>query len=214
MRHITKSNEPEEFSDWKDKYPGATYKDLRDEASFAGAEVARKALRVSLLSEQKGICCYCERRIVSGDYHVEHFKPKGTGLFPELQLEYSNLHASCGVVPSGCADEHCGHKKKDVFSNDLVSPLEPDCESHFIFDCDGGIDGSDKRGVETVKILNLDSGLLKRSRRVMIEYFEELDETEFEEELKNHLNPLSNPLADFYSTIEYLSSHGLLHPNS
>lgn len=171
-------------------------------------------MRASLIAEQKGICCYCERDIQSGDYHIEHFRPKGTGLFPGLQLEYSNLHASCGSSPTGDADEHCGHKKSNIFSNALISPLEPDCATHFSYDCAGGIMGIDNRGIETVKILNLNSGLLKRSRRGVIEYFEDLEELEFEQELQIHLDVSKYPISEFYSAIEYLSDHNLLFPKS
>lgn len=210
MRHFTKHSEPTDFSDWKLRYPAAKYADLRKDRLFPGAALAKRTLRASLLSEQKGLCCYCESKIVSGNFHVEHFKPKGDGLFPELQLEYSNLHACCGAEATGGEDEHCGHKKGDVFSSKLVSPLEADCASHFKYDVMGGIKGVDENGTETIKILNLDSALLKSSRKNLIEVFEDMEEEDFETELRLHLDPAANPLGEYYSMIEYLSANNLL----
>lgn len=210
MRHFTKHTEPTDFSNWKSKYPAAKYSDLRKDRLFPGAAAAKWALRASLLSEQKGLCCYCESRIISGNFHVEHFKPKGDGLYPELQLEYSNLHACCGAEATGGDDEHCGHKKGDVFSSKLVSPLDTDCTSHFKYDTMGGIIGTDENGTETIKILNLDSALPKNSRKSLIDFFEDLEKTDFEKELRFHLDSASNPLGEYYSMIEYLSANNLL----
>ncbi len=65
------------------------YKDVFDE------------LRTKLVSEQGGICCYCQKSIafVSRDnctMKTEHFKPKlVNGEHRHLQLHYDNLLAAC-----------------------------------------------------------------------------------------------------------------------
>ena len=210
MRKITKLTEPKEFSDWKSSYPAATYKDLGHDKLFPGAQTARWELRKSLLSEQKGLCCYCETRIDSGDFHVEHFRPKDPAYFPHLQLDYGNLHACCRKSPCGGEEEYCGHKKGNNFHNDLVSPLEPDCASHFAYDLDGGIKGTDHRGEISVSLLNLDSVLLRRSRKGLIEEFEDIEDSDFEKEITLHLDSTSDPMGEFYSAIEFLYNSGLL----
>lgn len=211
MKHIDKQSEPVEVTDWKVRNPHATFKDLRHEHSFPGAVAARLALRAALLTEQKGLCCYCETRIDNGDFHIEHFRPKDPALFPYLQLTYDNLHACCRKNAPGGPEEYCGHKKANEFSDLLVSPLETDCGSHFRYDAMGGIFANDERGRETISILKLDSVLLCRSRKNLIEEFEDMTEAEFGEEVAHHLNPDANPLGEFYTTIEYLHTHGLLH---
>lgn len=156
MKRIFKNAEPLDFANWKSAHPAATYADLRDDVHFPGANNARRALRASLVSEQKGLCCYCESKIADGNFHVEHFRPKDITKFPHLQLDYSNLHASCHIEPIGGADECCGHNKKNEFSSDLISPLDSDCESHFGYNAMGEIIGIDKlaRIVHTVESIS------------------------------------------------------------
>lgn len=212
MIHISKQAEPEAFATWKATYPHALYKDLGRDRLFPGAQQARWALRASLVAEQKGLCCYCEARIDNGDFHVEHFRPKGHGLFPHLQLEYGNMHACCRKSATGGDEEYCGHKKENTFSEQLVSPLEPDCESHFEYDLTGGISGTDERGTETVSLLNLDSTLLRRRREGLIQEFEDMDADEFDAEIALHIDRERVPLGEFLTAIEYLYDKGLLKP--
>lgn len=210
MKHIEKQSEPDDFVRWKQKYPDATYSDLGRDKKYPGAQKARWCLRASLVNEQKGLCCYCETRIDNGDFHVEHFYPKAEGLFPALQLEYLNLHACCRKQASGGVDDYCGHKKANQFSPNLISPLMPDCSKHFQYDMAGGVVGVDVMGSETVSILNLNSILLQRSRKNLIEYFEDLNDSEYSDEIARHLDPDANPLGEFYTTIEYLHEKNLL----
>lgn len=210
MKHIIKHSEPQEFSAWKAQYPAAKFKDLSDERSFPGASDAKRSLRKSLKEEQLGLCCYCESRLIGDDFHIEHFKPKDPNQFPQLQLEYHNLHACCRAVAMGGPDECCGHKKKGDYTPDLISPLEPDCSSHFTYTLAGGIDG-DGRGKTTIEMLNLDSGLLRARRKALISYFESLEDDDYESEVQYHLSIQSdNTTGEFYTTIEYLHNKGLL----
>ena len=210
MKHIIKNPEPAPFSAWKSNFPTAKFTDMGNERLFRGGATAKRALRCSLLDEQGGLCCYCESRIAEPDFHIEHFRPKDTSLFPHLQLDYINLHACCRAMPIGEPDDCCGHKKKNIFHEDLVSPLESDCATHFAYDMMGGISSTDARGATSIAILNLDSGALRRSRRGLIEYFESLPEDELEEEINLHLAPNHNPLGEFYTTIYYLQANHLL----
>jgi uncharacterized protein (TIGR02646 family) len=211
MKHIVKQPEPAAFRRWKSAYPTAIYNDLHDDHRFPGANSARYELRRSLYDEQRGLCCYCEKLLTDNDFHVEHFRPKAAGMFPALQLSYGNLHACCGRVPSGSVDEHCGHKKSDDFDSRLISPLNPNCASHFRYDLAGNIFGTDADGTLTVNMLNLNSVLLVRSRKMLIEEFEDCDDVTYDADVAQHLNASASPLGEFYTTIQYLHNAGLLH---
>lgn len=209
MKCITKQAEPILFKDWKTKNPGLTYKDLSDPKD-ADATKAKSSLKSALLAEQKNICCYCECRISAHTSHIEHFKPKGNSLYKHLQLDFSNLHASCMIKPTGDEDEHCGHKKGNVFSADLISPLESDCAVHFTYNLNGEIGFSDRRGEQTIKILHLDSALLNCKRKSLIDYFLDLDESDVTAEVRHHLTDDENDLGEFYTMIGYLNAKGQL----
>ena len=202
---------PQEFSEWKKTYPNASYKDLGCDKKFPGAQKARWALRKYLVEEQRGLCCYCEMRIENGDYHVEHFLPKDKSLFPHLQLEYFNLHACCRKNPIGGDNEYCGHKKGNIHEPKLISPLEEDCEDHFIYDMSGNIKSEEDRGRISISTLNLNSTLLQRSRKSLIEEFEDMEDDQYHKEIIIHLNSDADILGEFFTTIRYLHHRGLLH---
>ncbi len=206
MKHIIKNVEPASFTTWKANNPAATYKeDLKRERNI------KKALKRSLIDEQHYICCYCECRITESTSHIEHFKPKGNPAYSHLQLDYSNLFASCGKYRSGDIDEHCGHKKYDEYNVDLISPLESDCSTHFKYNLFGEIEhNNSKRGEKTINILNLNSALLKAQRQELIDYFLDLDDNELKKELIAHLDTANTKYGEFYSMIEYLTTNKML----
>lgn len=197
MRHIVKSDEPQGFTKWKAANPEAEYENL--------SRHVKSWLKDSLISEQKGICCYCERRITKETSHIEHFKPKGAGKYPELQLEYSNLHASCGNNLAAGEETSCGHKKGNEYTDKLVSPLETDCHTHFHYLLDGTIHGTDERGTESISMLALDTQLLNKQRETLINYFLEIEDTDDrQQELKIHLDSSTPTLGEFYTMVETL----------
>lgn len=197
MKYINKATEPQEFTDWKLAKPNAVYNDL--------INPEKAILKDSLLKEQKNICCYCECRIYSGDSHVEHFKPKGMFKFPQLQLEYLNLHASCMKTPLANVDNRCGHKKENYFSVNLISPLETDCHTHFTYTLNGEIKSTNTKGQDTITILNLDSSLLRAQRNSLIDYFiSDVNDEERTNEITNHLSGNNQNTGEFHTMIEYL----------
>lgn len=198
MKHINKYKiEPSEFTDWKNSNPMGTFKNLN-------ATPEKEILKKALIEEQKSLCCYCESLITANDSHIEHFKPKGGGQFPEEQLVYANLHASCIKRPTGSTLEHCGHRKGNYFSANLISPLEQDCQNHFSYYLDGTIHDRDARGKETIETLQLDSALLDAKRKSLILSFEELDDNDRIEQLEEHLDQSKIMLGEFYTMIAYL----------
>ena len=199
------------FAQWKAAHPNAIFKDDLCRIGDADAMAAKTALKDSLLAEQKYICCYCECRVSNANSHIEHFRPKDPTQFPHLQLVYSNLFASCTKEPSGTLDEHCGHKKGNYFSNDLVSPLEADCSSHFTYKMDGSIGWTDDRGRITVQKLHLDSALLDNQRKSLIDGFLAInDDAELQSDIDAHLDENDTHLGEFYTMIEYLHNNGQL----
>lgn len=207
MKHICKGAEPADFTQWKAVNPLATYKDLSDR-NCPDAVVAKAALKQSLIDEQGGLCCYCECRIQPNNSHIEHFKPKGNPLYAALQLDYSNLLASCGIRPLLGSDEHCGHKKGCDYTTDLVSPLEVDCSSHFTYQLDGTIGYTDNRGDTSIRMLHLNSTLLNRQRKSLIDFFLALDDEELQEEISAHLDTARSSFGEFYTMIEFLYTNG------
>ncbi|MFM6409300.1 MAG: retron system putative HNH endonuclease, partial [Microcystis sp.] len=98
----------------------------------------KEILIKALMTEQGEICCYCESRLVDGKCHIEHFKPQSD---PTVDpLDYANLLCSCQANLKPGEPRHCGNLKNSWFDeNLLISPLNPDCESHFAFNYDGTI---------------------------------------------------------------------------
>jgi uncharacterized protein (TIGR02646 family) len=74
-------------------------------------------LRLALLEEQGYLCCYCMNRIqtpMQNKMKIEHFQSQHQ--FPELQLDFKNLLASCkGNENSDLKGFHCDKSKSDKF---------------------------------------------------------------------------------------------------
>ncbi|AFZ07054.1 hypothetical protein Osc7112_2640 [Oscillatoria nigro-viridis PCC 7112] len=130
MKYIQKGKEPQNFSDWKATQMslGVNY----DYKSLSNPE--KKAVHISLLSEQGYICCYCCKRVEQSNSHIEHLHPQSkTDL--ELSVDYTNMLASCGRDPDW--PEYCGNKKKNLAIG--VSPLQTNCEEFFDYSSTGEI---------------------------------------------------------------------------
>jgi uncharacterized protein (TIGR02646 family) len=71
-------------------------------------------------------CMYCESKISHIDFaHVEHFKPKAEGKFPNLEFEWSNLGYAC---------PKCNNNKSDKFHNDApyIDPYSEEPSEYFL----------------------------------------------------------------------------------
>jgi uncharacterized protein (TIGR02646 family) len=123
MKYIQKGKEPQNFSDWKatQKSLGVNY----DYKSLSNPE--KKAVHISLLSEQGYICCYCCMRVEQSNSHIEHLAPQSK-TDSELSVDYTNMLASCGRDPDW--PEYCGNKKKNLAIG--VSPLQSNCEDFLV----------------------------------------------------------------------------------
>lgn len=167
MKRINKGLEPSDFSEWKalDKMSS------NPNWNRVPAE-QRESVHRSLMYEQGFICCYCEASITTDDSHIEHFRPKDKKKYPQLQLDYDNLHCSCQRDQASGEPRHCGHKKGSWFNDELlVSPMAEDCEEKFNFLGDGQIlpHQGDAAAKETIKRLSLNISKLQALRAAAVE---------------------------------------------
>ncbi|PSF39011.1 TIGR02646 family protein [Aphanothece hegewaldii CCALA 016] len=169
MKYIPKNQEPEELKNFKSKINDdwqPTWKEFQNPE--------KKQLHQTLLKEQGYICCYCGRKIIIEQSHIEHFKPKR--LYPQLTFEYSNLIVSCEKDTEESPPAiHCGHQKDEWFDEKLlVSPLLKNCVDFFRYAEDGQILSSDKiknkkAAQTTIGKLRLNIPKLRKRRRAAIE---------------------------------------------
>jgi uncharacterized protein (TIGR02646 family) len=165
MKYVRKGPAPEEFERWKQQANAdwsPTYADLR--------QPQKRIVHDALLAEQWGVCCYCGRRITCEDSHIEHFRPQHT--YPELQLEYDNLMASCNAENEPRLPLSCGHAKKNGFDEGLhISPTDPLCEQRFCYTVDGAIKphrSDDAAAIYMIGLLDLDIKFLRHRREQAI----------------------------------------------
>nr|WP_320147757.1 retron system putative HNH endonuclease [uncultured Anaeromusa sp.] len=139
MKFIEKNPEPTIFTKWKKNNPRGIYEKLDN--------AVRREVRLSLITEQKGLCCYCCGSIKIDSSHIDHYKPRSVGSLVD-QLDYNNMHASCEGIHHSA--KNCG-KVKDAWFNpeEMVSPLNPECETYFQYNVTGAIEPAS--GKERVK---------------------------------------------------------------
>lgn len=173
VKYIKKNVPPRSLEEYK-KTEKASFKDLdKNHTSI------KRELKNSLIMEQGGICCYCGTRIEQMGSVIEHFMPKADDCFPELQLEYSNLLASCR---GGQNDREtnkkfplcCDAKKRNRVIG--ISPTDPKCESYFKYDNDGNIYGVTTEAKNAIEILGLNNEVQKNRRKAAIEAYINLPE--------------------------------------
>ena len=202
MKHIVKDQNTPLFGKWNalandDWQP--TYDDLGDPE--------KKEVKDSLIKEQGYICCYCERRLIDGDSHIEHFNPQSNNVVDPL--DYINMFCSCQDQLKKGEPRHCGVSKDNWFDEEhLVSPLDPECEGRFVYTADGKIqpaNESDDAAKITIEKLKLDIEKLNDSRKKAIEPFldEDLDGSDFLEFVNGYLKKNSDDsFNEFWTTID------------
>lgn len=198
MRYIAKGIEPIEFSDWK-ALENEDWKPNYNELSG----LVKTAVYNSLIEEQKGICCYCERELATPDYHIEHLNPQHKDEGDDL--DYSNLLCSCLNKTTKGAPLHCGKLKGHEILP--ITPLQNDCQSKFEYTAMGEILGVNEEANRTIHILGLDIEKLVRMREFAASPFisEELDDDEFISFVEGYVTPNQDgSLNPFCSMIEFL----------
>jgi len=178
MRHIEKTEPPEEFVDFC-KTPDVCFESLSGKP--------KRALRKRLLEDQGYICCYCGCRIADDEHtKIEHIKCQDR--YGNLSLEFSNMLAACdggerdraGRVrpPHQC---HCDAKKGN---DDIpVSPLDNSIAGLLTYFEDGTVKGTGA-GETLIQTLGLNvQYLVSRRKSVIKEYVENVPE-DLESELQ------------------------------
>lgn len=197
MRYIQKGPEPGEFANWKaqaNEYWKPAYTNLSGKV--------KSAVYDSLLVEQGHICCYCERELKGGDYHIEHLNPQFLNAGDELN--YSNFLCSCLRSTTKGAPLHCG-KLKD-WRSIPVHPFQADCQSKFEYTAYGEINGVDAFSDKTIEVLGLNIGKLIDMRKNALVAFltDDIDNDEFSLFVKEYLTPTDGRRNAFSSMIEFL----------
>ncbi len=159
MKRIIKGTEPPCLLQYR-QIEGATYDNYRP----------KDPLKKSLLIEQGSICCYCMGRLSESTMEIEHFKPQAQDKYPELQLDYRNLLASCnGNRGQPQHLQHCNPRKGD--QEITLNPADPhkNCETFIKYRSNGEIYSDDTTiDQELNETLNLNYQTLVRNRRMVI----------------------------------------------
>jgi uncharacterized protein (TIGR02646 family) len=176
MKYIQKGKEPQIFSDWK-----AIQKPVGNYHYKHLLNPEKKAVHISLLSEQGYICCYCCKRVEQSNSHIEHLDPQSK-TDSELSLDYTNMLGSCGRYPNW--PEYCGNKKQNLAI--AVSPLQANCEEFFSYSSTGEILSTtnnpthQKDAQTTIEVLGLNHYDLTQGRIQALKALEGITQSEAE----------------------------------
>jgi len=160
MRTITKGEEPPSLIAHR-QTPHCDYDNYTE----------KEALRSALVTEQRGLCCYCMDRIRNGPdtMKIEHWRCQTR--YPGEQLQYRNLLGACrGREGQPRNKQHCDTRKGD---RDLSwNPADPahHIETRIRYELDGTIRSEDPAfDAEIEDVLNLNHPFLKRNRRSVLD---------------------------------------------
>ena len=186
MKRVRKSQaEPQELADYRARFANAPRPPGWNE--FKRDPKRREPVKARLRDDQRGLCAYCENRLVPEDESVEHFVPKCSDRTREL--DWFNLLLCCAGgerrLPEDIPDagtrhdpnspKTCGHAK---LANPLplLNPLEiPAFPRLFRFNSETGAIQPDEEGCraadvdanfagQTITVLGLHAGRLNRAR--------------------------------------------------
>ncbi len=192
MKRIVKGEEPASFLRWIRQNRGGNWND------FSGCDVYRE-LKQGLIEEQGFLCCYCEVALKKNtDAHIEHSKPKDR--YPGERFSIRNLFACCQH------GDNCGHRKGGNYFDELISPLDADCQSRFTYTGNGKIipaDKDDSFAQRTIDLLALNCNRLKRQRETIIKTLDHDDVAE--DLLRQSLDNCIEWYNGFFTVIEYVA---------
>ena len=129
----------------------------------------RQNSRRALVTEQRGLCCYCMGRIRNDAMKVEHWKCRSR--YPGEQLKYLNLLGACrGGHGKPRRLQHCDTRKGD---GDLQwNPANPNhhSETRLRYEADGCIRSDDPTVDAQLRLmLNLNLAVLKNNRKGVLD---------------------------------------------
>ncbi len=156
MRGITKGAEPPSLTAHR-KTTHCDYDNYED----------KDALRNALVTEQRGLCCYCMDRIHNGPttMKIEHWRCRD--LYPAKQLAYRNLLGAClGGKGQPHYLQHCDTRKGNCGLR--WNPANPDhhVETRLRYEMDGRIRSDEPQfDAELDEVLNLNLAVLRNNRK-------------------------------------------------
>lgn len=159
MRGIVKGREPKSLLEHR----------VQEHANYDNY-TRKDDLRGSLVSEQRGLCCYCMNRVeaTGAAMKIEHWRSQSR--HGDLELAYSNLLAAClGGHGQPEDKQHCDTRKGE---QDLkFNPADPDhyIEKRIRFEADGTISsGDDEFNGQLNDVLNLNLAIIKNRRKSLL----------------------------------------------
>ena len=154
MRAITKGPEPTSLT--RHRMTSHTHYD-----NYADKET----LRQMLVTEQRGLCCYCMGRIRRDSMKIEHWRCQSR--FPRDQLDYRNLLGACqGGEGQPRSRQHCDTRKGDRDLRWNPADQSDQIETRIYYESDGGIRSHHADfDTQLEEVLNLNLAVLKTSRR-------------------------------------------------
>ena len=163
MRTIQKGVEPPTLTQHR-KQPHADYDNYAD----------KETLRIALVAEQRGLCCYCQSRIRPSpeQMKIEHWRSQQA--HPARQLDFSNLHGAClGGEGKPEREQHCDTRKgNDVLCFSVCDPTRP-IEHKIHFKGDGRISSDDPAIEHDINsVLNLNLARLVSNRKAVLTAFQ------------------------------------------
>ncbi len=163
MRTITKGAEPASLTEHR----CAAHADYDNYAD-------KDALRQALVSEQRGLCCYCLGRIRPSSIamKIEHWHCQDH--YPTEQLDYGNMLGACLGNPSASwQQQHCDTRKGN--QNLSKNPADGSCrvDAFVRFLGDGTIESRGREfDCEINVVLNLNASFLKNNRKAVLDAFQ------------------------------------------
>ena len=160
MRAIVKGREPVSLTAHR-KTPPCDYENYR----------AKDELRHSLVTEQRGLCCYCMKRIrpEAAAMKIEHWKCQEH--YGGDELMYRNLLGAClGEQGKPARLQHCDTRKGD---RDLKwNPADPThhIDTRIRYEPNGSI-RSDEEDFDSqlINVLNLNLPIVKKNRKHVLD---------------------------------------------
>lgn len=176
MRTIRKGVEPSCLTRHRQQ-PNADYanytSDIDPVTSKKIPNTGKDALRMALVREQHGLCCYCQTRIRPNEdeMKIEHWQSQTD--FPNRQLNYSNMLGAClGGEGRPKKDQHCDTRKGGSVLCFSVSDLAHPIERKVRFLGQGHIESDDPKIKAALNdVLNLNWPRLVSNRKAVLDAF-------------------------------------------
>jgi uncharacterized protein (TIGR02646 family) len=162
MRTIRKGLEPASLTQHR-KSAHADYGNYAD----------KQTLRVFLVNDQRGLCCYCLSRIRADGQTMKIAHWHSQTRHPTEQLSYSNLLAACkGNEGQPAKSQHCDTRQGDRDLSRNPANLMHQVEALIRYEGDGRI-ASSNQGFDTElnEVLNLNEAFLRNRRKATLDAF-------------------------------------------